>query len=67
MAAAGLGTGVVGLVALFAGSEIGGPLTVAGIVIAIAGMWEPAWEYLGNVYRIHPETLTIKFRMEMIE
>ena len=67
LVAAGIGTGVVGLVVLFANPLVGGTVTVAGIVIGIAGVWEPDWEYLGNVYRIHPETVISKFRKELIE
>ena len=67
MVPAGIGTGVVGLVVLFANPLVGGTVTVAGIVIGIAGVWEPDWEYLGNVYRIHPETVISKFRKELIE
>ena len=67
LVAAGIGTGVVGLVVLFANPMVGGTVTVAGIVIGIAGVWEPDWEYLGNVYRIHPETVITKFRKELIE
>ena len=67
MAAAGIAVGVTGLVVAFANPLVGITVTVAGISIGIAGIWEPNWEYLGNVYRIHPETLQIKWRKELIE
>ena len=67
VAAAGIAVGVGGLVVAFANPLVGITVTVAGISIGIAGIWEPNWEYLGNVYRIHPETLQIKWRKELIE
>lgn len=67
LTAAGIGVGMVGIVVVFADPWVDITVAAAGIVIAIAGAWEPDWKYLGDVYRIHPETLKTEYRKELAE
>ena len=67
LVAAGVGTGMVGLVCIFANPLVSGVVSFAGIAISIAGAWMPNWKYLGDIYRYHPETLKIEYRKELVE